>query len=120
MKNQSGKMIKFYQYNLGNNRLVGNEQTGGYTDEVPKWYKLQADVYSEHHQLAGQEEPEEKEEKEGKAEKSGGSTFWSDSDFEASERMKEDDWGKFVSEHDIYLPSQAQSNIEELKKQGLI
>ena len=113
MKKHPKKMIKFYEYNLGNNRLVGNDASGVYTDEVPRWYKLQAEMLGEqnHHRLAG-EEPEPDEED--------GHTFWQDKDYEASERMEEDEWSRYVDEHDIFLPSQAQSDIESLREQGLI
>ena len=114
MKRQVKKMIKFYEYHLGNNRLVGNDALGGYSEEVPRWYKLQAEVYDslKHHQLAGEEEKEEAQE--------GGGTFWQADDYEAGERLAEGDWDKYVAEHDIFLPSQAQSDIESLKKQGLL
>ena len=105
-------MIKFYEYNLGNNRLVGNETLGGYSQEVPKWYRLQAEVFDEqkHHQLAG-EEPEASGE---------GGTFWQAEGYEENERLNEEEWDKYVEAHDIFLPSQAQSDIEALKEQGLI
>ncbi len=108
---QIPKIIKSYQYQLGNNRYVGNPDQGGYTEEVPKWYKLQADLYEQgnHHQLVG----------EGKDEDAAG-TFWASEDYEGGERLTEDDWGKYVQEHDIFLPTQAQADIETLKKQGLI
>ena len=116
-KKKIPKIIKNYQYQLGNNRAVGNPQAGCYTEEVPKWYRLQAELYGpgHHHQLVGAQSAEEDRE----APKEG-STFWSAEDYEGKQRLTEDDWGKYVAEHDIFLPTQAQADIDSLKEQGLI
>ena len=112
------KIIKSYQYQLGNNKAVGNPGSGGYSDEVPKWYRLQAELYEQgkHHQLVGASDPDD----EGAGGHQEGSTFWSAEDYEGKQRLTEDEWGKYVSEHDIFLPTQAQSDIDSLKEQGLI
>ena len=117
-KQKIPKIIKSYQYQLGNNRAVGNARTGCYSEEVPKWYRLQAELYEQghHHQLVGAEDPS----KEGEEAAKDGSTFWSAEDYEGKERLTEDDWGKYVEEHDIFLPTQAQADIDSLKEQGLI
>ena len=123
-KRRIPKMIKFYQYDMGNNRIVGN-QDEGYTDEVPKWYRLQASLYGQmnqgHHQLAGEEDASQEVEKTGDAgETREANRFWEEEGYEDMDRLSEGDWQEYAKEHDIFLPGQAQSDIQALKDQGLI
>ncbi|MDD3368229.1 MAG: hypothetical protein PHP50_04960 [Lachnospiraceae bacterium] len=55
-------IIKFYEYQVGNNCLVGNEEKAKYDDtEVPKWYRVQAEIYQDTRQLADLENSDSEE-----------------------------------------------------------
>ena len=57
-KKKIPRIIKFYQYEVGNNRFVGNDNLGAYDDTaVPKWYAIQAGLMTESRQLADRNAP---------------------------------------------------------------